>query len=107
MGVAGPVFTANWNDVDNNPAGGTAVGVGFTIAWQNGPVDRENGAVPTGAFVEDVLQALIDRMDFYQDGKFACHENKLALARLEAAHRDLMERRQDRTERGVLGQHKS
>lgn len=103
-----------------NPAGGYSEGVGFRIYWQDGPVNREGGEQPSGAFVEDVLLSCIARMRFYQgekydpsneymdpssDGRFSCEENKQALHYATVAHEWLMERRKDRQERGVLGKH--
>ena len=50
-------------------------GCGFHIWWQDGPIDREAGEEAHGAFVEDVLLGVINRMEFYQGSKFACEEN--------------------------------
>lgn len=53
------------NKVDdlNNPAGGSVEGMGIKINWQDGPLGigpkREK---PTGAFVEGVIQAAIQRI---------------------------------------------
>lgn len=104
-GEGGKVYIANFNDADGNPAGGSVAGVGFSITWQDGPVDRDAGETPSGAFVEDVTLALIERMKFYQDSRFACEENKQALHYLTIAQEWMLERRRDRKERGVLGKH--
>ena len=52
------------------PAGGKSWGLGFTIEWQDGPL-REQGtderAEPNGAFVEDLMSLLIERL---QTGQF-------------------------------------
>ena len=70
------------------PAGGVSTGRGFTISWQNGPLGRGNTRQePNGAFVEDVIQAVIERIEFYQH-HFPCQENEDALLGLyQAAQR--------------------
>lgn len=93
-------------DADDNPAGGFTQGVGMRIDWQNGPlavdgVRRE----PNGAFVEGVLQAALGRLRFYNDGKFRCRENSLAITHVEEALHWLEARTADREERGVEGTH--
>ena len=52
----------HWTDSDGNPTGGVSSGRGFTISWQNGPLGRgEDRVEPNGAFVEDVIAAVIGR----------------------------------------------
>lgn len=79
----------------------------FVIRWQDGPVDREAGEQPNGAFVEDVLEVCKRRLEFYQDSPFACHENEVAIGDLEHALETLLSRRKDRAERGVQGKHEA
>lgn len=88
-------------DGDGNPWGGISEGRGFTIAWQNGPVNAENPA--NGAFVEDLLEAVLDRMFFYQRSKFACPQNAVTISHLELAIASQRERTKDRQSRGVEG----
>lgn len=101
------------NDVDDNgnPAGGAVSGVGLSITWQNGPLGRgENRQEPNGAFVETVIAAAKQRIEFYQtasDAKFACKENGIAIALLDAALDILNERTKDRERREVEGEHKA
>ncbi len=76
------------HDVDREgmPAGGRTIGVGIQIQWQNGPLGR--GALrrePNGAFVEGVIAAAIDRIEWYQGSKFRCRENALAITKLQEA----------------------
>lgn len=96
----------HWNDPSGNPAGGFTDGTGFAISWQNGPLgsgaDRRE---PNGAFVEDVIKACIDRLDWYQSGKFNCWHNEAALVSLRDALKALDERTKDRVARGVEGTH--
>jgi hypothetical protein len=101
-------FQEHWNDADGNPAGGVSTGKGFTISWQNGPLGRGNDRKePNGAFVEDVIQAVIGRIAFYQTSRFACHDNDEALDHLERAAWALDRRTKDRETRDVEGTHQA
>jgi len=92
-------------NVDGNPAGGSVMGVGISINWQDGPLGRgDDRKVPNGAFVETVISAVIQRIEHYQT-KFPCRENAIALTHLETANLWLNKRTQDREERGVEGTH--
>lgn len=98
------------NDVDENgnPSGGSVEGVGLIVNWQNGPLGRPPKPA-TGAFVEDVIEAARQRLEFYQKasgGKFACRENALAITKLEESLHWLTARRMEREARGVQGEHK-
>ncbi len=93
-------------DHDGNPAGGESSGTGFSIKWQDGPLGRGDfRREPNGAFVEDVIQAVIDRLDFYQDTKFKCRENADAIDYLERGLQRLKQRTADRESREVEGTH--
>ena len=89
--------------------GGSAVDVHayspprFSIYWQDKPVDRESGDVPNGAFVEDVLEVCVRRLNFYQACRFPSEANSKAIEHVKQAIRVLNERREDREKRGVLG----
>lgn len=96
----------NHCDVGGNPAGGLAKARGIEIVWQDGPL---RGGEPTGAFVETVIQAALERLRFYQkagEGRFKCRENDLAITHLEEAQHWLFARTADREKRGVEGTHK-
>lgn len=96
----------HWNDSDGNPAGGNTFGVGFAIGWQNGPLGRGAGRVPAnGAFVEDIIDAALNRLEYYQQSKFACSENADAMEHLECALRLLASRTAKREAAGVEGTH--
>jgi hypothetical protein len=115
------ITSAHNYDPDGNPAGGFTSGTGFKINWQNGPlmvdgVRRE----PTGAFVEGLVVAAIDRLRFYQGegkyasnpdrplmetGKFRCRQNALAITHLEEALHWMQDRTAEREGRGVEGTH--
>lgn len=93
-------------DENGNPAGGEVRGVGLSIDWQNGPLGRGAERIePNGAFVETVIQAAADRLDFYQRSRFNCAENAAALAHLEAALASLKARTAAREARDVEGTH--
>jgi len=99
---------ANNTDADGNPAGGWVFGTGLNIKWQAGPLGRPAGE-PNGAFVEDLLEAARQRLEFYQKaagGKFACRENAIAITKTEEALHWLYSRRMDRENRGVQGENK-
>jgi len=96
----------NFTDKDGNPSGGCAVGTGINILWQNGPLGRgEDRLDPNGAFVETVIDIAKRRLEFYQESKFKCDENEMAIKRLDAALSYLNDRTKKREERKVEGTH--
>lgn len=97
----------NWVDENGNPAGGSVVGMGLSIQWQDGPCGLVNGKLvdPTGVFVEDVIIAAMARLRFYQEGKFPCSENDEALVHLSLALSALEARTARRTAAGIEGTH--
>ena len=121
------VYGHNNTDEDGNPTGGSAQWpndppdlsgdprlkqvlidrVGVTrIQWQDGPLGRgAERRLSNGAMVEDVIKVCIKRMQFYQDSKFKCRENALAITKLEEALHWMNARTQDREERQVEGAH--
>lgn len=100
------IFQEHWNDDQGRPAGGVSSGRGLAISWQNGPLGRgDQRREPNGAFVEDVIQAAIGRIEFYEQSEFACDANKEALAGLRQAAEALDRRTQEREARGVEGEH--
>lgn len=108
-------------DQNGNPTGGYAYGLGLMIDWQRGPLGRHTKdckpgshgvgctrAEPNGAFVETVISAARQRLEFYQaasNGKFACEENATAIAKLGEALEVLNNRTRNREERQVEGMH--
>ncbi len=88
------------------PAGGSSYGNGFAIAWQNGPLGRGNDRkAPNGAFVETVIKAAAERIEYYQSTQFASGYNARALEYLNEALRELNARTADRENRNVEGTH--
>jgi hypothetical protein len=71
-----------------------------SIIFQNGPV-KEFGI--NGCHQEDLLAIVIDRLENFQKGPFACRENALALTKIQEAMHWLNHRTNDRNQRGVEG----
>lgn len=82
---------ANVNDEDRFLA---------TINFQRGPI-KENGV--NGVQNEDLIATVIDRLQHFQKGPFACRENAIALTKLEEALLWLDKRTADRKDRNVEG----
>ena len=72
------------------------------IHFQNGPV-KEAGV--NGMTHETLLAILIDRMEGFQSGEYACHDNQMALDHLQSARLWLHKRTMDRVARNVEGTH--
>lgn len=73
------------------------------IQFQDGPI-REVGT--NGITHEALLAILIDRLQGFQRGPYACRENAIALTKLEEAKHWLEARTRARVERGVEGTNK-
>src|SRR5437879_4348725 len=100
------ITSEHWDDANGNPCGGNTFGNGFAIGWQHGPLGRgAERKEPNGAFVEDVIAAGIDRLEYYQRGKFAPDFNCEALGHLREAAGILHARTSDREKRSVEGTH--
>lgn len=97
----------NKKDVNSNPSGGEVVGIGLNIQWQDGPlgqgIERKE---PNGAFVETVISAVIQRLEYFQGSKFNCRENALAITKLQEALFWLEHRTKTRQFLGTEGTHK-
>lgn len=102
--MEGRINSHQFLDSNGNPEGGQTFGRGFAIAWQRGPLGRgEERMEPNGAFVEDIIQAAVNRLEFYQNSKFKCEENKLAIFHLQTALTCLRSRTARREAAGVEG----
>lgn len=96
----------NGLDKDGKPAGGVVNGTGMAIVWQNGPLGRGGDRQePNGAFVETVIAAAKQRIEFYEGAGFMCIENKNAIYYLDKALSELDARTRAREEAGVEGTH--
>lgn len=90
-------------DATNNPS--RAEGdfrTGASVLFQNGPI-AENSV--NGLTQEVLLAIIIDRLQSFQKGPYACRENALALTKLEEAKHWLFSRTLERMQRGVEGTH--
>ncbi len=93
-------------DQEGSPAGGHVTAAGLSITWQDGPLGRgEDRKAPNGAFVETVIAAALQRIEFYQASRFACVENATAIDKLKQALEVLDRRTKDREKRDVEGTH--
>lgn len=106
--TAQPYETSNWLTDDGTPDGGEAIGPGFHINWQRGALVVDGVERPAnGAFVETILAVCIDRMRHYQDTKFACRENALAITHMEEAAHWLEARQARRGKAAIAGTHQT
>lgn len=72
------------------------------LSFQNGPIG-EVGV--NGLTHEALLAVLIDRLEGFQNGPYACDENAQALTSLLAAQAALLSRTQRRIDAGIEGTH--
>jgi hypothetical protein len=72
------------------------------FSFQNGPI-KEVGT--NGITHEALLAILIDRLEGFQSGKYACEDNREALVALQVAQMCLQRRTRARLDRGVEGTH--
>jgi hypothetical protein len=86
-----------YTDSNDNPTGGKSWGVGYEINWQNGIVKGGKN----GAFLEEVIEDCIARLEFFNESKFRCRENSLAITKLEEALQWLNYRTSKRSKQGV------
>lgn len=77
--------------------------VALTLHFQNGPIPE---AGVNGVTHEVLIAIVMDRLESYQRGPFACEENAAAITHLKAAQESLLNRSKDREKRGVEGTRK-
>ncbi len=90
----------NYEIMDSRRAGSERPKALGIINFQNGPI-LEAGV--NGVMNEDLIAIVIDRMQGFQSGQYACRENAIALTKLEESLMWLRKRTQDREDRGVEG----
>ncbi len=71
-----------------------------TIKFQKGAI-KEHGV--NGVMNEDLIAMVIDRLQGFQSGQYACRENAIALTKLEECLMWLRKRTEDREKRNVEG----
>jgi hypothetical protein len=116
------IEAVNKLDSDANPTGGS-VDLHVTkngdsefpaliVNWQDGPrgmATNPDGsptlADPNGAFVEDVLWAALQRLEFFNESKYRDRGNSLAITHIEGALQALKDRQLERSYRNVEGKH--
>lgn len=114
------LVATNKVDENGNPTGGdVALTVSkdegtlhsaLNIQWQDGPRGQEGTdelLPPNGAFVEDVLWAALQRLEFFNEGKYRDRANSLAITKIEEALQALKNRQLERSYRGVEGKHEA
>jgi hypothetical protein len=94
-----------WVNDEGFPDGGVSTGIGFTIAWQRGRVDKDWEDSRNGAFLIEVLEACKHQLDGYQNKAWACQENTEALAHLNLCIYSLKSSCSRREAQGILGTH--
>ncbi|MEI8128012.1 MAG: hypothetical protein WCG95_00210 [bacterium] len=87
-------------NIPNNSSQGYCETHFADISFQNGAI-KENGV--NGCHNEDLIAIVIDRLQGFQAGEYACKENERAIIYLNEALSQLDLRTQTRIERGVEG----
>lgn len=101
MTVRGRMEIRRERNEAGHPTGGGVEGPGISVQWQVGHVDPtvgQNGPIPV-----DVLNILIDRLEWYQEvneDAWACEETDQALLKLREARMWMGERQRNRQARG-------
>ena len=90
------VSTVQFNE-EGYVTGGNAQGIGIRIDWQDGPLDP-NGQ--NGAFIEGVIEAVVLRLQSFQETDLRCRENAIMITKLQEAMHWAEHRREDRKLRG-------
>jgi len=91
---------ANHHYIVNAVDGGAILG---DVSFQNGPI-KEAGV--NGIHNEDLIAIVIDRLEGFQSGDYACDANQHALAHMKNGLTALRNRTNEREARGVEGTHK-
>lgn len=112
------VKAINVLDENGNPTGGHVIlnkqpcyssdDIMMLVNWQDGPRGQEGTdelLPPNGAFVEDVIWAALQRLEFFNEGKYRSRANSMAITHLEQALQALKDRQLERSHRNVEGKH--
>lgn len=110
------IRAVNVIDENGNPTGGSVnLRIGLTrnpirIQWQDGPRGKKGSktlAEPNGAFVEDIIWAALQRLEFFNSTRYRDRNNSIAISKLEEALYALHDRTLERSHRGVEGKHEA
>lgn len=93
---------SDWDEPDGVFTAKTAYET--SIHFQEGPLGT---TPPNGLSSEAVLVVLIDHLQGFQNGPYACRENACAITHLQEALHWLQHRQYERLRRGVQGELKS
>jgi hypothetical protein len=72
---------------------------GYSLKFQNGAMELGRN----GATTEEVLDALIEHINYFQQGKYSCRENALVITKLEEAKHWVLHRKQVREAQNLKG----
>lgn len=102
-GGANHCYVVSGYDSATNPSAPPVEDHGRSVVFfQNGPINE----VGVNGMTQEVLLAIvIDRLESFQAGPYACPENERALAAIIEAQAHLKYRTQKRMDRGVEGTH--
>jgi hypothetical protein len=100
-GGANHLYRIEGMNTANNASANDAVTC-VHILFQNGPIPEKG---TNGVTHEALLAIIIDRLQSFQKGPYACRENAIALTKLEEAQMWLQARTVARLRRGVEGTH--
>ncbi len=97
-------YSIGWQvDVPGMSEPANANGEQIRIFFQNGPISTDG---INGGTHEALMAVIIDRLQCFQKGPYACRENAIALTKIEEALHWLQQRTITRMRRGVEGTHK-
>ena len=72
---------------------------GFSVRFQSGAMELGRN----GAITEEILDMLIEHINYFQAGKYACRENALVITKLEEAKHWVLHRKQLREAQDLKG----
>lgn len=70
------------------------------IDFQDGPISEQG---VNGVQIEEIIDALVERLEALNTPPFTCRENSVAITKLQEARMWLEERTRLRTKRGIEG----
>lgn len=101
LGECNRVGKLKWQAHKWTPVEGEDLLQVIDIRFQAGPLTQVGA---NGCQIEDVIDVLVERLQGFQRGRFACRENAIAITKLEEARLWLSARNWKRQAQGVEGQ---